>query len=63
MLALRDKGAKWGTQIGSRQWPIPHSATEGGSLNIVKLFLERGADVFAMDDSGRTALDVALAPA
>ena len=41
-------------------WPMLHCAAAGGNLNIVRLLLENGADVFARDESGRNALDIAL---
>jgi ankyrin repeat protein len=44
--------------IGSG-WPMLHCAASGGNLDVVKLLLENGADIFARDESGRTALDIA----
>ena len=40
-------------------WPMLHCAASGGNLEVVKLLLENGADLFARDESGRTALDIA----
>ena len=42
-------------------WPILHCAASGGNVDVVRLVLENGADIFARDESGRTALDIAVA--
>ncbi|NIN67511.1 MAG: ankyrin repeat domain-containing protein, partial [Anaerolineae bacterium] len=37
-----------------------HKAAFGGNVELARLLLERGADVAAMTDDGRTPLDIAI---
>lgn len=45
----------------SHNWPPLHTAIGGGYLDVRVLLLDRGADPYALDKQGRTALQVARA--
>ena len=56
---LIERGAE--VNVASRIGLTPlMMAASGGRIKIVKFLLDRGADVTAMDNKGRTARDIAV---
>ena len=44
----------------ARETPL-HAAADGGHADVVRLLLARGADAHAVEESGQTPLDYAVA--
>lgn len=53
------KGALINTKNCSNTTPL-HTACHGGNINTVKLLIDNGADIYAVDDQGFSSIDFAL---